>query len=105
MAVSSALKPAVVAANTDAVPATSTQIPARVAPHERKLAAVSPQPATTGTPGARPQARGHVGRERRRSTSWGATMRGSFAGSTSNVRQSLASQRPARVSAKPEKCR
>ena len=54
MARSSGLNADVVAAKTDAVPATSTQMPARVAPQERKLAAVSPQPATTGTPGSSP---------------------------------------------------
>ena len=46
---------AVVAANTDAVPATSTHTPCRVAPQARNDAAVSPQPATTGVPAFSPQ--------------------------------------------------
>jgi hypothetical protein len=104
MACSSARKAAVVAANTDAVPATSTQTPGRTAPQERKLAAVSPQPATTGTPGARPQAPASSGASVP-TTSWGAAMRGSFVGSTSNFRHSASSHRPAGVSANPEKWR
>ena len=46
---------AVVQANTDAVPATSIQIPGFTPPQERKLATVSPQPAITGVPAVSPQ--------------------------------------------------
>ena len=58
----SALNWRVVAANTDAVPATSTHTPARVAPHARNEAAVSPHPAITGVPAFSPQRRRHAGR-------------------------------------------
>ena len=93
-----------VPANTEAVPATSTQMPLRAAPQERKLAAVSPQPATTGTPGARPQAPAIAGVSAP-TTLCGSTMRGSTAGSTPKRAHRSLSHAARRLSAKPEKCR
>ena len=92
------------AANTLAVPATSTQMPGLVAPQASRLAAVSPQPATTGTPAAMPQARAAAAVSAP-TTSCGATIRGSFARSKRNVRHRSSSHAPRAVSAKPEKWR
>jgi len=94
----------VVAANTEAVPATSMQIPARVAPQARKLATVSPHPAATGVPGNNPHF-GAMVPVISPTMRWESTICGIFSISTSNRRQSSASQRLFRLSANPEKWR
>jgi len=94
----------VVTANTEAVPATSTPTPSCAAPQAKKLATVSPQPATSGTPGRRPHLRA-MPAVSSPTISSGRTIRGSLDRSTPKVRQSSSSHRPCTLSAKPEKCR
>ena len=94
----------VVAANTDAVPATSTQIPSRVAPQAKNDAAVSPHPAMTGTPAVSPL-RLAMARVTLPTTTLDSTIRGNLPISTSNVLQRAGVPMLRRLSANPLKCK